>query len=136
MSLPALKDLFARHRTGATGLWRLGQEPGRTVYFEHGNVVFAASSHPLDRLTHILVERGKLTQVQLDYAMANLNPTMSIGRNLIEMGFITNPDQERLLASDAFQNEIVQALVDSIVRFRDSRAAARPSGPAGAGVPR
>ncbi|HJV37338.1 MAG TPA: DUF4388 domain-containing protein [Geothrix sp.] len=92
MSLPALKDLFARHRTGATGLWRLGQEPNRIVYFEGGNVVFAASSHPQDRLTHLLVERGKLTQVQLDYAMANLNPTMSIGRNLIEMGFITQRD--------------------------------------------
>ncbi|WP_243383184.1 DUF4388 domain-containing protein [Geothrix alkalitolerans] len=92
MSLPALKDLFARHRTGATGLWRLGQEPNRIVYFEAGNVVFAASSHPQDRLTHLLVERGKLTQVQLDYAMANLNPTMSIGRNLIEMGFITQRD--------------------------------------------
>lgn len=92
MSLPALKDLFARHRTGATGLWRLGQEPNRIVYFDGGNVVFAASSHPQDRLTHLLVERGKLTQVQLDYAMANLNPTMSIGRNLIEMGFITQRD--------------------------------------------
>ena len=92
MSLPALKDLFGRHRAGATGLWRLGQEPSRTIYFDHGNVVFASSSHPLDRLTHLLVERGKLTQVQLDYAMANLNPTMSIGRNLIEMGFITQRD--------------------------------------------
>ncbi|HEY3271413.1 MAG TPA: DUF4388 domain-containing protein [Geothrix sp.] len=92
MSLPALKDLFARHRAGATGLWRLGQEPGRTIFFEHGNVLFASSSHPLDRLTHLLVERGKLTQVQLDYTMANLNPAMSIGRNLIEMGFITQRD--------------------------------------------
>ena len=92
MSLPALRDLFARHRAGATGLWRLGHEPGRTVYLEQGNVVFAASTHPLDRLTHLLVERRKLTQVQLDYAMANLNPTMSIGRNLIEMGFITQRD--------------------------------------------
>ena len=92
MSLPALKDLFARHRAEATGTWRLGQEPNRTIYFEHGNVVFALSTHPLDRLTHLLVERGKLTQVQLDYAMANLNPTMSIGRNLIEMGFITQRD--------------------------------------------
>lgn len=92
MSLPALKDLFARHRTGATGLWRLGQEPNRVVYFDGGNVVFAASSHSQDRLTHLLVERGKLTQVQLDYAMANLNPTMSVGRNLIEMGFITQRD--------------------------------------------
>ncbi len=54
---------------------------------------------------------------------------------LIEMGFITNPDQEKLLGSDAFQNDIVQALVDSIIRFRDMRPAGRPSGTAGAGVP-
>ena len=92
MNLPALKDLFARHRARATGLWRLGQEPGRTVFLESGDIVFATSTHPLDRLTHLLVERGKITQAQLDYAMANLNPTMSIGKNLIEMGFITQRD--------------------------------------------
>jgi outer membrane biosynthesis protein TonB len=92
MSLPALKDLFARHRARATGLWRLGQEPQRTVFLEAGDIVFAASTHPLDRLTHLLVERGRITQAQLDYAMANLNPAMSIGKNLIEMGFITQRD--------------------------------------------
>jgi N-acetylmuramoyl-L-alanine amidase len=41
---------------------------------------------------------------------------------LVEMGFITNPEQEKQLASDAFQSSIVQALVESIARFRDSRA--------------
>ncbi|MBI1752477.1 MAG: hypothetical protein HY014_06525 [Acidobacteria bacterium] len=92
MSLPALKDLFARHRARATGLWRLGQELNRTVFLENGDIVFAASTHPLDRLTHLLVERGKITQAQLDYAMASLNPAMSIGKNLIEMGFITQRD--------------------------------------------
>lgn len=92
MSLPALKDLFAKHRERATGLWKLGQEPYRTVFLEAGDIVFAASTHPLDRLTHLLVERGKITQAQLDYAMANLNPAMSIGKNLIEMGFITQRD--------------------------------------------
>jgi len=92
MSLPALKDLFAHHRSRATGLWRLGQEPSRTVFMESGDIVFATSTHPLDRLTHLLVERGKITQAQLDYAMANLNPAMSIGKNLIEMGFITQRD--------------------------------------------
>jgi N-acetylmuramoyl-L-alanine amidase len=50
---------------------------------------------------------------------------------LIEMGFITNPDQEKLLASDAFQNSIVQALVDSVTAFRDARAAVRPAAPVG-----
>ncbi len=92
MSLSALKDLFARHRARATGLWRLGQDPHRTVFMEAGDIVFAASTHPLDRLTHLLVERGRITQAQLDYAMANLNPAMSIGKNLIEMGFITQRD--------------------------------------------
>jgi hypothetical protein len=44
------------------------------------------------------------------------------------MGFISNPDQEKQLASDAFQSSFVQALVDSIIRFRDSRG--RPPAPA------
>ncbi len=92
MSLPALKDLFERQRSRATGLWVLGDEPKRTVYMEAGDIVFATSTDPLDRLTHLLVERGKITQAQLDYAMANLNPAMSIGKNLIEMGFITQRD--------------------------------------------
>jgi N-acetylmuramoyl-L-alanine amidase len=47
---------------------------------------------------------------------------------LVEMGFITNPDQEKQLLSDGFQNNLVQALVDSLVAFRDSRAGVR-SGP-------
>jgi len=47
---------------------------------------------------------------------------------LVEMGFITNPSQEKQLQSDEFQNLIVQALVESISRFRDTHAAARPPG--------
>jgi N-acetylmuramoyl-L-alanine amidase len=49
---------------------------------------------------------------------------------LVEMGFITNPEQERQLAAEAFQSSIVQALVDSITRFRDSRITPRPTPPA------
>jgi hypothetical protein len=92
MSAKALQDLFRRHREKATGLWKLGQEPSRTIYFDSGDIVFAQSTHPMDRLTHLLVERGKLTQTQLDYALANLKPGISIGKNLIEMGFITQRD--------------------------------------------
>ena len=47
---------------------------------------------------------------------------------LVEMGFITNPAQEKQLQSDDFQNQIVQALVESITRFRDSHGAARLPG--------
>jgi N-acetylmuramoyl-L-alanine amidase len=37
---------------------------------------------------------------------------------LVEMGFLTNPQQEQRLASDDYQNTIVQALVDGILRYR------------------
>lgn len=47
---------------------------------------------------------------------------------LVEMGFLTNADQEKRLRSDDFQNNVVQALVESITRFRDARSALRPAG--------
>ena len=47
---------------------------------------------------------------------------------LVEMGFITNADQERLLTSEPFQGLIVQSLVESISRFRDRTAS--PASPA------
>jgi N-acetylmuramoyl-L-alanine amidase len=51
---------------------------------------------------------------------------------LVEMGFITNPEQERQLGSEPFQASLVQALVDSIVRYRDATArTAGATAPAG-----
>lgn len=55
-----------------------------------------------------------------------------VGANMpaivLEMGFITNPAQEKQLRSDDFQNGVVQALVASITRFRDARAAMGAAG--------
>ena len=45
---------------------------------------------------------------------------------LVETGFLTNAAQEKQLAGDDYQNAIVQALADAVVRFRAS----------GAGTPR
>jgi len=92
MSLLALQDLFRRYRDRATGVWKLGQDPSRTIFFDYGDTVFAQSTHLQDRLTTILVERGRITQAQMDHALANLKPGISIGKNLIEMGFITQRD--------------------------------------------
>jgi N-acetylmuramoyl-L-alanine amidase len=47
---------------------------------------------------------------------------------LVEMGFLSNAEQEKQLRSDGFQNNVVQALVESITRFRDARSAARAAG--------
>jgi N-acetylmuramoyl-L-alanine amidase len=47
---------------------------------------------------------------------------------LVEMGFITNPAQEKQLQSEEFQGLLVQGLVDAVTRFRDARGAAPPIG--------
>jgi N-acetylmuramoyl-L-alanine amidase len=39
---------------------------------------------------------------------------------LVEMGYLTNADQAKRLSGAEFQNTLVQALFDSIVRFRDA----------------
>ena len=38
---------------------------------------------------------------------------------LVEMGFISNPDQEAQLTSTTFQTAIVNGLLRSIIRYRD-----------------
>ena len=43
---------------------------------------------------------------------------------LVETGFLTNTAQEKQLGGDEFQNAIVQALADGIVRFRASASGA------------
>ena len=48
---------------------------------------------------------------------------------LVEMAFLSNPQQERDLATDTFQNALVQGLVDAIIRFRDGDAGNRPGTP-------
>jgi N-acetylmuramoyl-L-alanine amidase len=47
---------------------------------------------------------------------------------LVEMGFLTNAQQEQQLAGDEHQNALVQALVDAIVRYRGAAAAAAAPG--------
>jgi N-acetylmuramoyl-L-alanine amidase len=39
---------------------------------------------------------------------------------LIELGYLSNPEQEKVLAGDVFQGAFVQALTDAVVRFRES----------------
>jgi N-acetylmuramoyl-L-alanine amidase len=52
---------------------------------------------------------------------------------LVEMAFLSNPQQEREANGDTFQNAIVQSLVNGIVRFRDE--APRPAGDAAVATP-
>jgi N-acetylmuramoyl-L-alanine amidase len=51
---------------------------------------------------------------------------------LVELGFITNPDQEAQLQSDAHQNNLVQAILDAVIQYRD-RGATPAGAPPGTG---
>jgi N-acetylmuramoyl-L-alanine amidase len=89
-----------------------------------------------------LVESGLRARVPMSPRAIQQAPfRVLVGANmpavLVEMGFISNPDQEKQLASDAFQSTLVQALVDSVVAFRTSRAERAetpPSTPRGPGA--
>jgi N-acetylmuramoyl-L-alanine amidase len=43
---------------------------------------------------------------------------------LIEIGYLTNPDQEKQISAPGFQGTFVQAVADAVLRFRDFLAAA------------
>jgi N-acetylmuramoyl-L-alanine amidase len=54
---------------------------------------------------------------------------------LVEMGFITNPEEEARLNDPAYQQRIVQALVESVVQYRAylaTRANQQPTPPVAA----
>lgn len=44
---------------------------------------------------------------------------------LVEMAFISNPEQEALLTSDGFKNQVVQALLEAVIRYRTRLQGAR-----------
>ena len=50
--------------------------------------------------------------------------TANMSAVLIEMGYLSNPDQEKQLAGNDFQNALTQSLVEAIVRLRDSMSGA------------
>jgi len=63
------------------------------------------AAHPIDRATLRVLESANMPAV------------------LIEMGFLSNAEQEKQLSLDAFQNSLVQAVYDAVVRFRDALTA-------------
>jgi N-acetylmuramoyl-L-alanine amidase len=78
-----------------------------------------------------LVERQLRERVKMRSRAIQQAPfRVLVGANMpavyIEMGFISNPSEEKLLNSSAFQQSVVQALVEGVTRFRDYLDARRP----------
>ncbi len=89
-----------------------------------------------------LIEQSLRSRVKMSARAIQQAPfRVLVGANmpavLVELGFISNPDEEKLLRSPAHQRLLVDALVESIVRFREQLDAPRPTaaGIASGGAP-
>jgi N-acetylmuramoyl-L-alanine amidase len=133
-----------------------GEEGQRVAYGENELVpVFGGASRDIEvtpwemaQARHI--ERSAAAAQAIEAALRELIPMSSrpinqapfrvlVGANmpavLVEMAFLSNPQQERDLTGDTFQNAIVQALVNGIIRFRDGVPSAPAKRPTGAPSP-
>jgi N-acetylmuramoyl-L-alanine amidase len=76
-----------------------------------------------DLLQQQMRERIPLAARPMDRAPLRVLESANMPAVLVELGYLSNAEQEKLLASDAFQRTFVQALYDAIVRFRDTLTA-------------
>jgi hypothetical protein len=75
-------------QSAATGVLTVAtpEDVERSIFFYNGDVVWAASTAPEDRLGEFLLRRGKITREQLQLAIADGGK--KIGRACVERGFI------------------------------------------------
>jgi hypothetical protein len=79
--------------TKKTGILILKREKvTKKIYYERGDIVFAASSLTEERLGDILMKQKKITQEQYDQSVERIEPGKRQGRVLVEMGVI-NPEE-------------------------------------------
>jgi N-acetylmuramoyl-L-alanine amidase len=64
-------------------------------------------------------DRIPLTARPIDSAPLRVLESVNMPAVLVEMGYLTNPDQEKQLAGAEFQNTFVQAVIDAVLKFRD-----------------
>jgi N-acetylmuramoyl-L-alanine amidase len=74
-------------------------------------------------LEQFLHDRVPLASRAIDRAPLRVLESANMPAVLIELGFLTNADQAKLLVSDGFQNTVVLAIYEAVVRFRDGAAA-------------
>ena len=78
------------------------------------------SSAFADMLQQALHDHLPLAARPVDRAPLRVLESANMPAVLVEVGYLTNAEQARLLGGDAFQNAVVQALFDAIVKFRDT----------------
>jgi tetratricopeptide (TPR) repeat protein len=113
LTIPWLfQDLRTEKLTGTAVIAR--ETAVKKVYFQNGDIIFAASNQSEDWLGEWLVRAGKLTREQCDLSSELVSKTgKKQGAHLVELGFIT---PQQLLEGVKFQ--VKQIIVD-VFGWRD-----------------
>lgn len=69
--------------------------------------------------------RVRLNARPLEQAPLRVLAGVNMPAVLVEVGFLTNLDEEKQLLSDAYQNTVAQAILDGLLRFREGDDQAR-----------
>jgi CheY-like chemotaxis protein len=87
----------------------------KVVWFEKGRPVFAASNLVSDRFGSFLRRVGKITQAQLDAAIALDRPGKLVGEALLELGYLQEQEKIYYLAQQ------VKAIIYSLFGWEEGR---------------
>ncbi len=105
--LAILGEIYQGKETGTLVLQR--DEVSKFLYAQDGQIIFAASNAPEDKFTQILIDKGRLSEEQLELATEK-KEGRTIGRTLVELGFLASED-------------LLDALVEQMRRVASSAAA-------------
>jgi hypothetical protein len=83
-------------RNQETGVLRLsGGTADKSVFLQDGNIIFASSKDPDDRLGELLLTREVIHRQQLEEATHQVGPSKRLGTVLVEMGILPAEDLPR-----------------------------------------
>jgi tetratricopeptide (TPR) repeat protein len=100
IALPEVLKTIALHELSGCLEVTSGRQV-RTIYFDRGFIVFAASNSETDRLGQCLLDAGKITEHELELAVSLMNGKRRIGEAIVEAGYLTLDELGRELANQA-----------------------------------
>ncbi|KAF0247193.1 MAG: Zn finger domain-containing DnaJ-class molecular chaperone, partial [bacterium] len=87
-----LRVIYNERRSGELVVRRSTESANieKHVYFERGQVVFASSSQPEDRIGETLVRYNKLSREQLNQVFSQLPSGQRLGKALVDSGILSD----------------------------------------------
>jgi len=113
-AIPLADVLLLLNNNRKTGSLRCAQpDVTKTVEWEGGEIIFARSSRPEDRLGAFLLSRGKVTPAQLEQASREVGARERLGKTLVRLGAM-KPDE----LWDAVRGQVIE-IVYSLFHWKE-----------------